>query len=95
MIDLKTSTKAALDFFNSIYPERHNGTLVEEIELSDDEKYWLITLGFNVPLSDADEEPSALASMMRMTTPNTRRKYKTFKVDRETGEVKAMKIRKV
>ena len=92
MIDVKTSTKAAAEFFNSVYPAPHNGVLLEEIELSDDEKYWLITLGYNVRVNPEDHTPLDLSALLGV---KLRREYKTFKVDRETGDIKAMKIRKV
>jgi uncharacterized protein (DUF305 family) len=86
MVDIKTSAQRAVEFLNMIYPHHGDGIQVEEVDTSDDERYWLITLGYNVPES---QNPLALAMGSK------RREYKTFKVDRETGEVKSMKIRKV
>jgi len=53
---------------------------VEEIELSEDELYWYITLGYSAKI----EEPSFFAE-----------KYKTFKIQSKDGAVVAMKMRKV
>jgi len=52
---------------------------IEEVELSDDERFWLITLSFSPP-----DHPFSM-----------QREYKLFKVDASSGEVKSMKIRQV
>jgi hypothetical protein len=66
-------------------------TLLEELELSEDKKFWLITLGFNRPVPRTKNPllPEITSS------PEYKREYKLFKVDSETGEVKSMKIREV
>ena len=56
---------------------------LEEVELTEDGRYWLITLSYPVPRE--------LASLNF----NFKRKYKVFTIDALTGEVKSMKIRKV
>lgn len=52
---------------------------VEEVELSDDEEYWLITLSF----------------VRAMVVYNDDRIYKILKINSETGNVKSMKIRQL
>ncbi len=89
MIDLKTSAQAALEFFNSVSPHHGDPVLVEEVELSEDGRYWLITLGYNLP-----NEPPDVWGLLDAGG-KQHREYKTFKIDRETGEVRSMKIRKV
>ncbi|MGI0489076.1 hypothetical protein ACN4EK_27005 [Pantanalinema rosaneae CENA516] len=52
MIDLKTAVKAAYEYFDSIQDMIGNqlqDLRLEEVELSDDRKFWLITLGFEAP----------------------------------------------
>jgi len=92
MVDLKASAGKAVEFFNSVYPEPHNSVLVEEVDLSDDGKYWLITLGYNVRVSPEVQTAFDLGQMLET---RMRREYKTFKIDRKTGQVISMKIRKV
>jgi hypothetical protein len=60
--------------------------------MSDDEQYWLITLGFTVKRTNptASEIMSAPAG----STPDSIRIYKVFSIDVESGEVRAMKQRK-
>lgn len=98
-IDLKTAVSAATHYLASLQDIVGNlGDLrLEEVELSEDKKYWLITLGFDV--STKSRNPLGInfnpeGSLMRETNLLTR-EYKLFKVNSETGEVEAMKIRKV
>lgn len=87
MINVKNAVKSAYDYFQSIQDLMNNhieDLNLEEVELSEDEKFWLITLGFYRPIK----------------TPNLfeekyKRVYKLFKVNSETGAVEAMKIREV
>jgi hypothetical protein len=63
--------------------------MLEEVELSEDETHWLITLGFDRrrPVRSTFE---ALQSM----TPYERA-YKTIEIRADTGEVRSMKIREL
>ncbi len=80
MISAKEAAVKAEEYFRSIYEGQDiRNILVEEIELVENRKFWLITLGFSetgVALFDYE-----------------RRKFKKFKVNAETSEVIAMKIR--
>jgi hypothetical protein len=84
MLDVKEAARRASEYFSGLYADQnvHNMQL-EEVEISDDGKYWLITLSY--PL------PPELATLNF----NYKRKYKVFTIDAVTGEVKSMKIRKV
>jgi hypothetical protein len=77
------AANAAMKYFQSLFPRVRKVSL-EEVELSDDEKFWMITLGFELP-SDHPDIPSELLP------PKT--KFKVFKVNAQTGEVLSMKIR--
>lgn len=81
MLDVKEAAQRASEYFASLYQDILNPQL-EEVELSDDGQYWFITLSYPVA-----PELSALNF-------NFKRKYKVFKIDAKTGEVKSMKIRK-
>lgn len=65
---------------------------LEEVELSDDERFWLVTLGYSVKRTNptASEVMSAPAG----TTPDSVRTYKVFTIDVESGEVRSMKRRR-
>lgn len=90
MIDLKTAVSATHDYLISI--QDIIGSLedlrLEEVELSEDRKYWLITLGFDIPVK-------AQSPINPLFSQKSERKYKLFKVNTENGAVEAMKIREV
>jgi hypothetical protein len=65
---------------------------LEEVERSKDERFWLITLGYNVKRAHAT--PSELMSAPAGTAPDSMRAYKIFAIDVESGEVRSMKDRK-
>lgn len=96
MVDLRTAVSSAHDYLISI--QDIMGDLqdirLEEVELSEDQKYWLITLGFDLPVNT--QNPFGISSVI---TPRgeklLKREYKLFKVNSETNEVEAMKIRKL
>ena len=58
-----------------------SGVSVEELELTEDAKYWIVTLGYIEP-----------ARTLAFTGPKS---FKTFKIDATTGDVLSMKIREV
>jgi hypothetical protein len=56
---------------------------LEEIEMSKDERFWLVTLGYNAPRAKNQHIPDFLQVPMRQ--------LKVFKVDAATGRVLSMK----
>jgi hypothetical protein len=47
MVDVKEATRTASEYFADLYPSNSYGDLrLEEVELTEDEKYWLITLSY-------------------------------------------------
>ncbi len=58
---------------------------LEEIQVSEDDQLWLVTLGFDRVL---DEDEALVPNQ-------TRREYKLFEIDANTRKVKSMKIRVV
>jgi len=59
---------------------------LEEIEMSKDERFWLVTIGYNQRRPRNENLPKFLEVPMR--------KLKVFKVDAATGRVLSMKIPK-
>lgn len=89
MIDIKDATQSALDFLKVVYPDNTPANLMlEEVELSKDSKFWLITLGFT-----RFDRPLGLLSSI--SPPQTSRVYKTILVDANTGKAESMKIREL
>jgi len=89
MLDVKDATKTAIDYFGQVFQNGYKSLRLEEIELSEDERYWYVTLGFDSPYQNL----GALASVSIGGRPM--REYKTIKIDGSTGKVLSIKIRTV
>ncbi|MDX2044707.1 MAG: hypothetical protein SF097_26085 [Acidobacteriota bacterium] len=89
MIDVKEAVSVAKKFMKELYDPLQSALdelALEEIDQTDDGRYWLVTLGFS------REKP--IISMLSSTI-QVERVYKTVKVDKGTGEPVAMQIRTV
>jgi hypothetical protein len=85
MLDVKEAAQRASEYFATLFPaDLASKARLEEVELSDDGQYWLITLGY-----PKDETPNFLFGTGRP------REYKQFKIEAATGKVVSMKIRNV
>ena len=85
MIDVKQAAQSASNFVTGLYAnEIISDVRLEEVELTEDGKYWLITLSLPPP-------KSAISAVFQIGA----RQYKIFKVDADTGEVLSMKIREL
>lgn len=85
MIDVKEAVNAAVEFIESVYgPKSELGLALEEVEPSDDERFWLITLGLS---------PQGTSPMEMLTSTGGRREHKVIRVDASTGRVISMKVR--
>lgn len=87
--DVRTAVKAALSFFSESFRLVHpENVQLEEIELSDDERHWLITVGY-------DDPAHASRPTLKFQLPGQRvpRKYKVVRVDASTGRALSVKIR--
>lgn len=98
-IDVKQAVLNASTALGEFYSGQVlTGVQLEEVELSDDEKSWFITIGFYLeeprpPMSPVSGPASALQQMF--LRPEYKRQFKIFKVDTETGRVVSMKIRPI
>ena len=86
MVDVRTAVEAARRYLDNLgdlfgFPD---SLQLEEIEVSPDEKYWLITMGYNRKLEEDV-----------FGNPRQERHYKVLRVNRETGQVEAIKIREL
>ncbi|MDI6735515.1 MAG: hypothetical protein QME42_04865 [bacterium] len=80
MADVGQAAQMAELYLRSLVPNVSN-IMLEEVELSDDEQFWLITLSYN-------DLSTGIQNMFGKTV-------KLFKVRKDNGEVISMKIRKV
>jgi hypothetical protein len=84
-IGVKEAVKAATEAIKDLLPGPDLGDLrLEEVEQTDDERYWLITLGYSV---------RQFSPIVPLPLRGHDRIYKQFKVDADTGRVMSMKIR--
>ena len=88
MVDVRKAVDKANEFIKYLFPEPLPDLMLEEVRRSEDDKYWLITLGFNREL------PAANATM-RQLLPRFTRAYKVIKVDAESGEPLEMSVREM
>ena len=82
MIDAREATRISREYFDAMYDGTSMGeVLLEEIELVEDGKFWLITYGF-------DRNPTSGTSSIGPGD----RKHKAVKLDAESGQMISMKI---
>jgi hypothetical protein len=87
-IAVKDAIEAALKFFSEAYDTRpFQDVLLEEVELSEDESKWSVTIGFSRPV------PKQEVSIANILRTDYQREYKRIMIDANTGEVRAMKFR--
>ncbi len=82
MIPVKVAAQKAIGYMHLLF-ENTSIYGIEEVEITNDNKYWLITV------SMADEN-LPLANVLGAG----KRKYKIVQIDSDTGDVKSVKIRK-
>ncbi len=90
MIDVKEAAKIAIDYAKSFYPN-YSDFQVEEIEKSEDARYWYITIGMDN--NSVVDDNVIVNNLFGAIT--SKRIYKNMKIDIKTGETLSMKIRKV
>lgn len=90
MIEAKTAVKIAIEYIAHMYG-RHKLTnlMLEEVELSDDDKYWIVTLGFDRTKQSTGDIRDILVG------PSYQRVYKMVKVDAQKGRAVSMKMRQL
>jgi hypothetical protein len=83
MIDAKMAATKAMEYFKELNPGWPDPILLEEVELTEDGKYWLITLGY---FPHSVNPFQAIVPM---------KAYKVFKINTESGEVQSMLIKTI
>jgi hypothetical protein len=89
MLDAKQAVANAMQSIQELYmPEKLEGLMLEEVQLSDDGHFWLITVGF----TQATAGNNPIATTAGNPKP---RVYKVVKIDADKGKMIAMNIRKL
>ena len=91
MINVQHAVRVAVDYCGQLFGNITNRLQLEEVELSDDEKHWFVTVGYDEPGTPQSEV--MLRVHQGLEPRGTERKYKVVDVDAETGKVKAVKMR--
>ena len=96
MVTVKEAANTALDFARQFLGDnRINSLLLEEIELSDTQKEWLITISLPAPPAPQSSLALASASLSLRGLSQEYRDYKVIRVDADNGQPTSIKIRKV
>lgn len=97
--DVRDAVTAAQHYFQSLkdlISDRVQDVMLEEVELSEDKRFWFVTLGFERPVAQRKNALSELLPAPALPPDyKYEREYKIFKIDAETGEVQSMKIREL
>lgn len=82
-ITAKEAANAAAKYYQEVSNDYSGRLQVAEIELTEDGKFWNITLALPAPV-----DPLAIYG-------GTKLEYKIFRIDATTGEVVSMKVKKI
>jgi hypothetical protein len=86
-MNVKEAVKKAIEHVSDIFePEQPQNIGLEEVVFNEDENAWEVTVGFSRPW---DHPKSVIATQSL----NPARQYKVVKIDNESGEAIAIKIR--
>lgn len=83
MIDVNEASVKAIEHLKKLYPDQDLGKILfEEAELTDDDKFWIITLSYKAPVA-----AGGLGQSMFVGD----RCYKIFKLLAENGDIRSIK----
>jgi hypothetical protein len=88
MVDVNQAVTQASTHLRLLIPAAQKITL-EEVEITEDDNFWLITLSF----IDPNKEDGA--SLAHALSGRPHRSYRVIKLNRKTGELRSMKMREL
>ncbi len=87
MIDVNEASSKAIAHLKKLYPEQDLGKILfEEAELTDDDRFWIITISYKSPVAASGVGQSVFVGD---------RSRKVFKMLSENGEIRSVKNREV
>ncbi len=92
MVDVKQAVGKAMQYLEELYQiSEFKDVLLEEVDLSEDNKYWNVTVGFT-----RHQEPTSGGPMATLVGQSAefKREFKVFQIDAETGALRSMRGRK-
>ena len=92
MVDVKQAVSKAMDYLKDMYQtDRFKDVLLEEVDLSEDNKFWYVTIGFTRGQESTSGGP--MATLIGQSS-EFKREYKVFQIDSQTGDLRSMRSRK-
>lgn len=90
MVDVKEAATISLEYIQELFSKDEIRDIsLEEVEISEDEKWWIVTIGFTKQMTQP------LNPMEAMSGPKYTRFYKELKIDSENGRVRSMRNKKL
>ena len=88
VVDVKEAAKLAKDYVADLFAEEGIGNLgLEEIELADDGRHWMVTVGFFRPWDQGGLATITLGQR------GLRRSFKVLRIDNQSSSVESIKDR--
>ena len=92
MVDVKEAVGKTMDYLKDMYQiDQFKDVLLEEVDLSEDNKFWNVTIGFTRPQESTSGGP--MATLIGQSA-EFKRKFKVFQIDSENGALRSMRTRK-
>ena len=88
MLDVKHAVNVAVAYVKNLF-EGATDIRLEEVELSDDERFWTVTLSAQIP----GPRGPFFSPISELFPKEDSRVYKSITINADSGAVKAMKIR--
>ena len=92
MVDVKAAVAKAMDYLKDMYQIEHfRDVLLEDVDISEDNRYWNVTIGFTRHQESTSGGP--MATLIGQST-EFKREFKVFQIDAESGDLRSMRSRK-
>jgi hypothetical protein len=92
MVDVKEAVGKAMDYLKDMYQiGQFKDVLLEEVDLSEDNKFWNVTIGFTRLQESTSGGP--MATLIGQSA-EFKREFKVFQIDAESGALRSMRSRK-
>jgi hypothetical protein len=92
MVDVKEAVDKAMDYLKDMYQiDQFKDVLLEEVDLSEDNKFWNVTIGFTRPQETTSGGP--MATLIGQSA-EFKREFKVFQIDAESAALRSMRSRK-
>jgi hypothetical protein len=92
MVDVKQAVTKAMDYLEDMYQtDQFKDVLLEEVDLSEDNEFWNVTIGFTRRQETTSGGP--MATLIGQSS-EFKREYKVFRIDAKTGDLRSMRSRK-